>query len=82
TMAQTAWAGTKIETRTATFYLNGGTSGSTTQQDDWTLVSGGIWLHYNNNAPSDNTIRLDPESNQTNLGKKFFGATASSSFPI
>ena len=81
TMAQGAWAGTTIETRTVTYYLNGGTSGSTTQQDDWTLVSGGIRLHYNNNAPSDNTIRLDTESNQTNLGKKILRCNGFFEFP-
>jgi len=80
-MAQTAWATTKIETRTVTFYMDGGTSGSTTPQDDWTLVSGGIRLHYNNNAPSDNTIRLDRESNQTNLGKKILRCNGFFEFP-
>ena len=38
TMAQTAWAATKIETRTVTFYMDGGASGNTSAQDDWTLV--------------------------------------------
>ena len=46
TMAQTAGATTKIETRTATWYMDGGTSGSTTLQDDHTLVSGGMELKY------------------------------------
>ena len=49
TMAQTAWATTKIETRTATFYMDGGASGRTSKVDDWTLNSGGITLHYANN---------------------------------
>ena len=40
-MAQTAWATTKIETRTATFYMDGGASGRTSKVDDWTLNSGG-----------------------------------------
>ena len=31
-MAQTAWA--KTETRTVTFYMDGGTSGRTTKVDD------------------------------------------------
>ena len=44
TMAQTAWA--KTETRTATWYMDGGTSGITTLQDDHTLVSGGMVLKY------------------------------------
>ena len=41
---QTAWA--KTETRTATWYMDGGTSGSTTLQDDHTLVSRGMVLKY------------------------------------
>ena len=56
--AQTAWAGTKIETRTATFYMDGGTSGRTTKVNAWTLSSGGILLHYANNDPDNNTIGL------------------------
>ena len=55
-MAQTAWAGTKIETRTVTFYMDGGASGRTSKVDDWTLNSGGITLHYANNNPSTNKI--------------------------
>ena len=58
TMVQTAWAGTKIETRTATFYMDGGTSGRTTKVNAWTLSSGGILLHYANNDPDNNTIGL------------------------
>ena len=77
----TAWAGTTIETRTATFYLNGGTSGSTTQQDDWTLVSGGIRLHYNNNATSSNKILLFPDNNQTTLGSSILGCNGFFEFP-
>ena len=46
TMAQTAWAATKTETRTVTFYMDGGASGRTSKVDDWTLNSGGITLHY------------------------------------
>ena len=79
--AQTAWAGTKTETRTVTFYLNGGTSGSTTLQDNWTLVSGGIRLHYNNNAPSSNTIFLFPDNNQTTLGSQILQCNGSFEFP-
>ena len=81
TMAQTAWAGTKIETRTVTYYLNGGTSGSTTLQDNWTLVSGGIRLHYYNNAPSSNTILLFPDNNQTTLGSQILQCNGSFEFP-
>ena len=56
TMAQTAWAGTKIETRTVTFYMDGGASTNTSAQDDWTLVSNGKTLHWSNNDPSNNKI--------------------------
>ena len=42
TMAQTAWAAT--ETKTLTFYMDGGASGNTSAQDDWTLVSSGKTL--------------------------------------
>ena len=80
--AQTAWAGTKIETRTATFYLDGGTSGSTTLADGgWTLVSGGIRLHYNNNATSSNKILLFPDNNQTTLGSSILGCNGFFEFP-
>ncbi len=66
TMAQTAWAGTKIETRTATFYMDGCTSGRTTLQDDHTLVSGGgMVLHYSNKTPDQDKIQLT-----TNGGRK------------
>ena len=81
TMAQTAWAGTKIETRTVTYYLNGGTSGSTTLQDNWTLVSGGIRLHYNNSATSSNTILLFPDNYQTTLGSQILQCNGSFDFP-
>ena len=80
--AQTAWAGTKIETRTATFYMDGGTSGSTTLADGgWTLVSGGIRLHYNNNATSSNKILLFPDNNQTTLGSSILGCNGFFEFP-
>ena len=65
TMAQTAWAGTKIETRTATFYMDGGASGRTSKVDDWTLNSGGITLHYANNNPSTNKIGLLSDNQMT-----------------
>lgn len=57
-MAQTAWAGTKIETRTVTFYMNGCTSGNTSMQDNHTLVSGGMELYYSSNVPNSNYIQL------------------------
>ncbi len=80
--AQTAWATTKIETRTVTFYLNGGTSGSTTLADGGlTLVSGGIRLHYNNNATSSNKILLFPDNNQTTLGSSILGCNGFFEFP-
>ena len=58
TMAQTAWAAT--ETRTVTFYMDGGASGNTSMQDDWTLVSNGKTLHWSNNDPSNNKISWRP----------------------
>ena len=65
TMAQTAWAGTTIETRTVTFYMDGGASGRTSKVDDWTLNSGGITLHYANNNPSTNKIGLLSDNQMT-----------------
>ena len=56
TMAQTAWA--KTETRTATWYMDGGTSGKTTLQDDHTLVSGGMVLKYVPASPNLDKIVL------------------------
>ena len=64
-MAQTAWATTKIETRTATFYMDGGASGRTSKVDDWTLNSGGITLHYANNNPLTNKIGLLSDNQMT-----------------
>ena len=58
TMAQTAWAGTKTETRIATWYMDGGTSGITTLQDDHTLVSGGMVLKYVPASPDLDKIVL------------------------
>lgn len=54
TMAQAMWAGT--ETKIVTFYMDGGASGNTSVQDDWTLVSNGKTLHWSNNDPSNNKI--------------------------
>lgn len=65
TMAQTAWAATKTETRTVTFYMDGGASGRTSKVDDWTLNSGGITLHYANNNPSTNKIGLLSDNQMT-----------------
>lgn len=55
-MVQMAWAGT--ETRTATWYMDGGTSGITTLQDDHTLVSGGMELKYVPTSPNLDKIVL------------------------
>ena len=66
TMAQTAWAGTIIETKTVTFYMDGGASGNTNLQGDsrHVLVSGGMTLEYKNNNTSANTIYMNPYNNQ------------------
>ena len=56
--AQTAWAAT--ETRTVTFYMDGGASGNTSMQDDWTLVSSGKTLHWSNDDPENNKISWRP----------------------
>ena len=63
TMAQTAWAAT--ETRTATWYLDGGSSGKTTLQGTHVLISGGMTLEYKNNDPSNNPIFLSSGSKST-----------------
>ena len=63
TMAQTAWAAT--ETRTATWYLDGGSSGKTTLQGTHVLISGGMTLEYKNNDPSNNPIYLSSGSKST-----------------
>ena len=52
--AQGAWA-VKV-TKTVTFYMDGGASGNTSAQDDWTLVSSAKTLHWSNNDPSNNKI--------------------------
>ena len=66
TMAQTAWAATEIETRTATWYMDGGTSGNTNLQGDsrHVLVSGGMTLEYKNNNTAANTIYMNSSNNQ------------------
>ena len=63
--AATAWAGTTIETRTLTFYMDGGASGNTSVQDDWTLVSSGKTLHWSNNDPSNNKIKCTANKKTT-----------------
>ena len=69
TMAQTAWAVT--ETMTATWYLNAGTSGTTTLEDKWTLLSGeGKRLCYNNSIKDDdNCIQYSREKYKTTYFK-------------
>lgn len=48
----TAWAAT--ETRTVTFYMDGGYSGKTNLQDNWTLLNeNGLTLYYSNTNQSD-----------------------------
>jgi hypothetical protein len=54
TMVQTALA-VKV-TKTVTWSLSGTSSVNTTQQDNWTLVSGGKVLHYSNNDKENNDI--------------------------
>lgn len=65
TMAQTAWAVT--ETKTVTFYMDGGASGKTSAQDDWTLVSSGKTLHWSNDDPDNNKISLSPKYQTTSF---------------
>ena len=64
TMAQTAWAGKTIETRTATWYMDGGTSGKTNVQGTHVLNSGGMTLEYKNNKTAANTIYMNNSNNQ------------------
>ena len=62
--AQGAWA-VKV-TKTLTFYMDGCTSGSTSMQDNWTLVSSsGKTLHWSNKTPNLDKIELT-----TNGGRK------------
>ena len=63
-MAQTAWAATKIETRTATWYMDGGASGNTNVQGTHVLNSGGMTLEYKNNNTATNTIYMNPNNNK------------------
>ena len=63
-MAQTAWAATKTETRTATWYIDGGTSGKTNLQGTHVLNSGGMTLEYKNNNTAANTIYMNPNNNK------------------
>ena len=50
--AQGAWA-VKV-TKTETFYLDGGNSGKTQLQDNWTLLNeNGLTLYYSNTNQSD-----------------------------
>ena len=64
TMAQTAWAATKTETRTATWYMDGGASGNTNVQGTHVLNSGGMTLEYKNNNTATNTIYMNPNNNK------------------
>ena len=53
TMVQTTWA-VKV-TKTETFYLDGGYSGKTQLQDNWTLLNeNGLTLYYSNTNQSNN----------------------------
>ena len=63
--AQGAWAVT--ETRTVTFYMDGGASSNTSVQDDWTLVSSGKTIHWSNNDPDNNKISLNSNSKTTSF---------------
>ena len=63
-MAQTAWAATKTETRTATWYMDGGTSGKTNLQGTHVLNSGGMTLEYKNNNTAANTIYMNSSNDQ------------------
>lgn len=62
-MAQTAWAATKTETRTATWYMDGASS-NTIVQGTHVLNSGGMTLEYKNNNTAANTIYMNPSNNQ------------------
>ena len=64
TMAQTAMAATKTETRTATWYMDGGASGNTNVQGTHVLNSGGMTLEYKNNNTAANTIYMNSSNNQ------------------
>lgn len=64
-----AWAAT--ETKTVTFYLDGGASGKTSLQDEWTLVSGGKVLHYSNMNTTVDKILLTERTSITNFKGNF-----------
>ncbi|MCR4915270.1 MAG: hypothetical protein K6A96_05910, partial [Prevotella sp.] len=69
TMGQTAGAAT--ETKTVTFYLDGGASGKTSLQDEWTLVSGGKELHYSNTNTTVDKILLTERTSITSFKGNF-----------
>ena len=58
TMAQTAWAATVKETRTTTWQMDGGASGSTTLENSLTLLNaeGKRLYYYNTIQDGDNSI--------------------------
>ncbi len=60
----TAWAGTKIETKTVTWKMDGGASGNTNVQGTHVLNSGGMTLEYKNNNTAANTIYMNPNNNK------------------
>lgn len=67
----TAWAGTTIETRTATWQMDGGASGSTTLENSLTLLNaeGKRLYYYNTIQDGDNSFSLSTwfGSNTTSL---------------
>ncbi len=71
TMAQTAWAATVKETRTATWQMDGGASGSTTLENSLTLLNaeGKRLYYYNTIQDGDNSFSLSTwfGSNTTSL---------------
>ena len=60
TMAQTAWAATVKETRTTTWQMDGGASGSTTLENSLTLLNaeGKRLYYYNTIQDGDNSFSL------------------------
>ncbi len=71
TMAQTAWAATVKETRTTTWQMDGGASGSTTLENNLTLLNaeGKRLYYYNTIQDGDNSFSLSTwfGSNTTSL---------------
>ena len=71
TMAQTAWAATVKETRTTTWQMDGGASGSTTLENSLTLLNaeGKRLYYYNTIQDGDNSFSLSTwfGSNTTSL---------------